>query len=138
MRVRDVLAAVALIGLIGVVVPLTAAAQAKKPTVMAHAADGRADCLSCHATKTDSTKAVPEDHANRPNESCLLCHDKDAMVQTKDSPGFKHTAQGRTNCLMCHNGKMKAPVAPVESHKGMTDSKFCGYCHKQIPAAPAP
>lgn len=134
MRVSKLVGAVALLVLAGAAVPGSLVAQAEKPTVMAHTADGRAACLTCHGTATDSTKAVPADHAGRPNESCLLCHAKDAAVQTKDSPSFKHTIQGRSNCLMCHNGKTKAPVAPEASHPGMTDSKFCGYCHQH--AAP--
>ncbi|MBS1242084.1 MAG: hypothetical protein H6R40_1511 [Gemmatimonadetes bacterium] len=87
MRVMKIVGAAALLALAGAMVPGSIAAQAKKPTVMAHSAEGRADCLSCHATATDSTKAVPADHASRPNESCQLCHAKDATVQTKDAPG---------------------------------------------------
>jgi len=133
--VSKLLMAAAAVGLAGLAFPGASSAQAKKPTVMEHSAEGRADCLSCHATATDSTKAVPEDHASRPNESCQLCHAKDAVVQTKDAPGFKHTTQGRTNCQMCHKeGKMKAPVTPAESHVGAMDNKFCGYCHQQTPA----
>jgi hypothetical protein len=137
MSVSRLLAAAAIIGLVGVAVPTAASGQAKKPTVMKHSADGRADCLSCHTTATDSTKAVPADHAGRPNESCQLCHAKDATIQTKDAPGYKHTSKGRTNCLMCHNGKnAKAPATPAESHVGAMDIKYCGYCHKETPAAP--
>ena len=137
MRVMKIVGAAALLALAGAMAPGSIAAQAKKPTVMAHSAEGRADCLSCHATATDSTKAVPADHASRPNESCQLCHAKDATVQTKDAPGYKHTSKGRTNCLMCHNGKnAKAPATPAESHVGAMDIKFCGYCHKETPAAP--
>ena len=127
----------AVIGLVGVAAPAVAAGQDKKPTVSKHAPEGREDCLSCHATATDSTKAVPaESHANRPNESCLLCHAKDAAIQTKDAPAFAHSPQGKTNCQMCHKeGKMKAPVTPAASHPAAAmDNKACGLCHKHVPA----
>jgi hypothetical protein len=132
MRASRLLMAAALIGLAGVAVPTVAAAQASKPTVMGHSAEGKADCLSCHATGTEGAKAIPADHAERPNESCQLCHAKDAVIQTKDAPAYKHTSKGRTNCLMCHkDGKMKAPVTAAETHQGAMDNKFCGYCHKE-------
>lgn len=135
MSLSRLLFAAAVIGLVGYAAPTGASAQAKKPTVMKHEAEGRTDCLKCHATATDSTKAIPADHANRPNESCQLCHAKDATVQTKDAPAFKHSTAGKTNCLMCHNGKNpKAPATPAESHKGAMDIKYCQYCHKQAPA----
>lgn len=138
MTVSRFLAAVAVLGLVGVAVPAQAAGQATKPSVSKHAAEGREDCLSCHATATDSTKAVPaETHANRPNESCLLCHASTAAIQTKEPASFKHSTQGKTNCQMCHkDGKMKAPVTPAESHPpAAMDNKFCLFCHKQAPGA---
>jgi nitrate/TMAO reductase-like tetraheme cytochrome c subunit len=136
MTVSRFLAAVAVLGLVGVAAPAQAGAQATKPSVSKHAAEGREDCLSCHATATDSTKAVPaETHANRPNESCLLCHAKDAAIQTKDAPAFKHSPQGKTNCQMCHKeGKMKAPVTPAAAHPAAAmDNKTCAFCHKHVP-----
>jgi len=133
---RLILAA-AVIGLVGVAMPATVVAQDKKPSVSKHGPEGREDCLSCHATATDSSKAVPaETHANRANESCLLCHAKDAAIQTKDAKPFAHAVQGKTNCQMCHKeGKMKAPVTPAESHPAAAmDNKVCMYCHKNTPA----
>ena len=135
--VSKLLLAMSVFALVGVAAPAVTVAQDKKPTVSKHAPEGREDCLSCHATATDSTKAIPaESHANRPNESCLLCHAKDAAVQTKDAPAFKHSPQGKTNCQMCHKeGKMKAPVTPAAAHPAAAmDNKTCGFCHKHVPA----
>ena len=139
MRAGKMMTAAAVLGLVGAILATPAAAQAapaKKPTVMAHEATGKTDCLSCHTGQVKEAKAAPADHATRPNESCQLCHAKEAAVQTKDAPHMKHTLTGKTNCLMCHSGKMpKVPAPAPATHVGITDNKFCAYCHQ--PAAPA-
>ena len=39
-----------------------------------HPVDGREDCLLCHAEGIGSATKVPDDHAGRTNDTCLLCH----------------------------------------------------------------
>ncbi len=135
MSVAKVLAVMAFVGTLGGMAPSAVNAQVTKPSVVPHPTDGRAACLTCHGAKTDSTKAVPEDHVDRPNEACLFCHGKDAAMQTKEATPIEHAVQGRANCLMCHSGKMpNIPAPPEASHTGMLDIKFCTYCHK--PATP--
>lgn len=148
MSARSLFLAGLMLGLSGVVLaapahaqeaakPADSTAAMKKPTVIKHSPDDRLECLKCHQTATDSTKAVPEDHAERTNEVCLFCHAEDAIVQSKDPVTFSHTLRARSNCLMCHNGTHeKAKAAPEESHKAMLDSKYCQLCHKQV--APQP
>ncbi len=38
-----------------------------------HSLQGLSDCRLCHLT--ERTRPFPEDHEDRPNESCLHCHD---------------------------------------------------------------
>ena len=106
----------------------------KTPPVMAHAAEGRDNCLMCH--KAGAMEAVPDapaNHADRPNTTCLQCHAKDAAVQTVAPAAMSHTAEGRDNCMMCHKAGAMEPVpdAPAD-HEGR-DNKYCTLCH--IPAA---
>ena len=35
----------------------------------------QAECLVCHETGIAGATAVPDDHAGRNNDSCLLCHE---------------------------------------------------------------
>jgi predicted CXXCH cytochrome family protein len=42
------------------------------PPRVPHSLEGRADCLVCHAA--GGLKPYPADHAGRPSESCLVCH----------------------------------------------------------------
>lgn len=139
MRAGKMMTMAAVLGLVGAILATPAAAQAapaKKPPVMGHPAEGKVDCLSCHKGQNKDAKPAPADHATRPNESCQLCHAKEATMQTKDAPPMKHTLTGKTNCLMCHSGKMaKVPAPAPATHVGITDNKFCAYCH--LPAAPA-
>ncbi len=67
------------------------------------------------------------------NESCLMCHAKDAEVQTKVPKTITHPLEGRSDCLMCHKPGAMEPVpdAPA-SHEGR-ESKHCTMCHQ--PAA---
>jgi hypothetical protein len=39
-----------------------------------HEVDGNQDCLICHGEGIAGATRVPEDHAGRTNETCLLCH----------------------------------------------------------------
>ena len=72
---------------------------------------------------------MPADHADRPNEVCMWCHAPDAEVQTNAPPEIPHTLQGRSNCTMCHSGKMPNIPAMPASHAGR-DVKYCQMCHK--------
>ena len=39
-----------------------------------HDVEGQEDCLMCHGEGIVGAAKVPEDHAGRTNETCLLCH----------------------------------------------------------------
>ena len=55
------------------------------PPSVPHSLEGRSDCLLCHAT--GGLEPYPADHAGRPSESCLSCHQ----------------ARGATtDCIHCH------------------------------------
>lgn len=103
-------------------------AAAKKPPAMKHTAEGRANCMMCHTGRMPNVPGVPADHADRPNETCLWCHAADAAVLTKTAPAIPHTLQGRTNCTMCHSGKMPNVPAMPADHAGR-DAKYCMLCH---------
>ncbi|MDH3289631.1 MAG: hypothetical protein OEO20_05055 [Gemmatimonadota bacterium] len=137
MRFVRFITAAAALTVVGVVLPAQALAQAtapaKKPPVLIHTTEDRANCMMCHSGKMQGLPAAPADHAERPNESCAFCHAADAAIQTKEPKAIPHALEGQANCLMCHSGKMaNIPAPPAESHldKGINDSKYCGYCHK--------
>ncbi len=100
------------------------------PPVVKHSLEGRSNCLMCHSGKMKNVPAVPENHAGRTNDMCLLCHAADAEVQKTAPPAIPHELEGRSNCLMCHKpGAMKnVPDAPA-SHAGRTIA-MCPVCHK--------
>lgn len=108
---------------------------AAKPPVPKHELAGREKCLSCHATGTaEGAKAIPANHKDRAEATCVWCHAKDAAMQTKTPPQIAHTLQGRGMCLMCHKvGVMPAvPDVPAD-HQGRTE-KQCQMCHQPKPA----
>jgi hypothetical protein len=124
-----VLAAVAVLGAFA-----TQGGAWKKPPPMAAAhpnVPAGADCMMCH--KAGMQRPAPADHATIPTTMCLLCHAKDAAVQTKVPPAMA-AAHPRlpagADCMMCHKAGMAKP-APAD-HAGR-DVKYCGLCHK--PAA---
>lgn len=130
-------------------------AQARPPLQppIPHSLEGRADCLSCHATGLAGAPRVPPDHAGRTNEMCRVCHQtaptaratptatptgKPAAASTSQpqktitpsgAPRIPHGLQGRDNCLACHaTGVGGSPVVPA-SHAGRTVDT-CRTCHQ--------
>lgn len=128
-RIGLMVAAVAL--LVGVTTA-TAIAQEEapaKPPVVQHDLEGRDACLACHSGAMEAIPGVPESHAGRTDEACLLCHAADSPVQTADAAAIPHDLEGRDACSMCHApGAMEAiPDAPA-SHEGIGDN-HCTLCH---------
>jgi hypothetical protein len=39
-----------------------------------HPIDGRADCVSCHATGATGATGMPLSHEGMPSTTCLTCH----------------------------------------------------------------
>jgi hypothetical protein len=128
MKPVRVLSSLGLLALVWVAVP-AAAQEAAKPKLVAHDLAGREQCLMCHSGAMEAVPAVPETHAERPNETCLWCHAADAEVQTKTAPAIAHDLAGRDNCTMCHSGAMEGVKATPPSHEGR-DVQYCGLCHK--------
>jgi hypothetical protein len=105
-----------------------AAQMNPKPPAMPHPAEGRTNCTMCHSGKMPNIAAMPANHADRPVTICLWCHAKDAAVQTKAPAAVPHTLEGRSNCTMCHSGKLpNIPGVPAD-HAGR-DVKYCTLCH---------
>ncbi|MBI4300098.1 MAG: NapC/NirT family cytochrome c [Chloroflexi bacterium] len=50
------------------------ASPAAGPPTIPHTIKDRADCLACHEKGLRSAPKYQEDHANRTNDSCQLCH----------------------------------------------------------------
>lgn len=99
------------------------------PLVVQHPLEGRAQCLMCHAGGIMEAPAVPATHVDRPNDSCLWCHAKDADVQTTAPPSIPHEMEGRNSCLTCHfsDTVKEVPQVPA-SHAGRTE-EYCTLCH---------
>lgn len=110
------------------------AQQANKPPAMQHTAQGRAQCLMCHGGTMPNIKAAPESHAGRANDTCLLCHAKDAAMQTAIPAATPHAVKGREQCLMCHGGTMPNMKKVPDNHQGI-DNKNCTLCHAASAAA---
>ena len=119
-----VLAAVALI--IGM--PVVTQAQAAKPKAVGHDLEGKAQCLMCHGGAMPNIPAAPENHAERPNETCLWCHGPGAAMLTEDAKGIAHDLEGKAQCQMCHSGAMPNIPAPPEDHEGR-GNEYCTLCH---------
>lgn len=52
-----------------------AAVQTTEPPAIPHDLEGRSSCMMCHtAGKLEAVPDVPEDHAERTDEFCVLCH----------------------------------------------------------------
>ena len=84
--------------------------------------------MMCHKAEVmEAAPDAPADHAERPNETCMLCHAADAAIQTKTASAIPHDLAGKANCTMCHSGAM--PNIPASPHEGI-DTKYCGLCHK--------
>ena len=125
--VRFVTLAAALLTLVAVI-PGRLVAQDKKPAVVPHDLEGKANCTMCHSGKMPNIKAIPaESHKDIANDACLLCHSKDSPIQTASPTAIPHDLEGKANCLMCHTGKM--PNVKAAPHEGI-DVKNCTLCHK--------
>ena len=70
--------------------------------VVPHSLDGRSDCLSCHGP--DKIKPQPADHAGRPNEICLACHQSTAVPLAMPLDN--------ADCLGCHKNMSLAVAMP--------------------------
>lgn len=44
------------------------------PPPVPHSLEGRDQCLVCHGTGALGAPIIPDNHADRPNNTCLLCH----------------------------------------------------------------
>jgi hypothetical protein len=100
------------------------------PPAVQHDLAGRDNCMMCHkAGAMEPVPDAPETHAEYANEICLMCHAKDATVQTTAPPAIAHALEGRDNCLMCHTPGAMEPVpdAPAD-HEGRGND-LCGLCH---------
>ncbi len=106
----------------------TPSAKVAKPPVVKHDLEGRSECLMCHSGAMEGVPAAPEDHAERGNDTCLLCHGPGTAMQTTAAPQITHELEGRSDCAMCHTSGMESvPQAPAD-HKGRPNGS-CTMCH---------
>ncbi len=87
-----------------------------------HPVEGMEDCLACHGAEQDYP--VPEDHAGRENELCLVCHQPAAG---EPLPTVPHPTEGREDCVLCHGTDGVKPFPP--DHEGR-ESDSCLMCHQ--------
>jgi len=108
--------------------PLTAQT---KTTAMPHDAEGKANCLMCHAPEImPPITDVPASHEGRASETCLMCHAPDSPMVTVGASLTPHDTEGKDNCLMCHAAGVMPPATDVpESHEGR-GIEMCTWCHK--------
>jgi nitrate/TMAO reductase-like tetraheme cytochrome c subunit len=85
------------------------AATAGGPPAVPHALEGRDDCLACHGE--NGFKPYPADHAGRPNETCLGCHQPETPAESTSEPTAEPTAAPTT-----------APVTEPEPTTAPTES----------------
>ncbi len=125
-------AAIFLLAFCGLLVAFAAQQEGwTPPPVVKHDLEGRDNCLMCHkAGAMEPVPDVPENHAGRTNEMCLMCHGKDAAVQTKAPPVVKHDLEGRDNCLMCHKPGAMEPVPDVPADHEGRGNDVCRLCHQ--------
>ena len=109
--------------------PLTAQAKTK---AMSHDAEGKANCLMCHAVGVmEPVPDVPADHEGRTIETCMMCHAPTSKMVTTGAPLIPHDLEGKANCLMCHAAGVMPPVPDIpEDHAGRT-VEMCAMCHKK-------
>lgn len=128
MRAVRLLSAAVVLLAVGVAVPTQVQAQDKKPTVVPHDLEGKANCMMCHSGKMPNVAAAPQEtHADFTNEQCMLCHAADSPIQTAAPTAIPHDLEGKANCAMCHSGKM--PNVAAIPHEGI-DQANCTVCHK--------
>ena len=87
-----------------------------------HLTEGYEDCLACHAA--DQMAPFPEDHADRSNEMCVVCHEVGAV---ESLPVIPHSLEDREDCLVCHDIGQLVPFPP--DHEGRV-SEGCQVCHQ--------
>ena len=115
--------------------PTKAQAQQNAAPQIPHSLDGRTDCATCHSSPL--IPAVPADHANRPNEMCVLCHPQADTRPSPGAPDVPHSIQNRSDCLTCHGKGFLGPVAV--SHAGMAGgNETCQNCHQPQPQVNIP
>jgi hypothetical protein len=107
----------------------------EKPSAMTHDLAGKEACMVCHAQGATPVSDVPEDHAERPNETCLWCHASDSPMLTVVPSGTPHQrATSETDCLQCHTQGGHERAGPVpESHEAR-GNETCMWCHVKVEA----
>ena len=102
---------------------------------MKHEVQGKEQCLTCHGAKGISP--MPANHADRPVESCLVCHKPGptptpgAAKPSTGTPGaIPHSLDGKDKCDMCHAGTGSLKPVPAD-HAGRANNT-CTACHKLV------
>ncbi len=122
------------------VTPPTTTAPSSGPPNVPHSIDGRSSCLMCHQDGLAGATKVPVTHSGRTNEMCQLCHRvvssstatstaPVATVSPSGPPDIPHSLEGRSSCLMCHQGGLAGAPKVLASHTGRTNDT-CPLCHK--------
>lgn len=100
------------------------------PSIVEHEIKDPEKCLACHKTGMMDATVVPDDHAGRPDATCMWCHGPEAEVQTTAPASMGHELEGRHACLQCHlPGALEEDATPIPaSHEGR-EEEFCTLCH---------
>ncbi len=135
-------------------IPTFIAAQAPPPPFIPHPLEGRDECLACHETGVDGAPQVPDDHADRTNDMCPVCHQPAVVTEVVQRgapstasptaeaatptatgpPPVPHTLKGRENCLECHVSPEVTPTpvgGPPAIPHPLIGREHCLACHQE-------
>ncbi|UCC63541.1 MAG: hypothetical protein JSV36_00315, partial [Anaerolineae bacterium] len=101
-----------------------------------HPTEGQETCLICHEAGLGGASKIPDDHAERTDETCQRCHVAASATPTPASlispalafPLIPHPVEGQEACLACHEAGLGGASKIPGDHAGRTD-ETCRQCH---------
>jgi hypothetical protein len=104
-----------------------------KPGGITHSAEGKGECLVCHAPGATPITDVTATHEGRGNETCMWCHATDSPMLTMTPLVTPHArATDETDCMRCHAPEANERATNVPAtHEGRANGT-CMWCHKKV------
>jgi cytochrome b subunit of formate dehydrogenase len=104
-----------------------------------HPIEGQEQCSTCHGP--DGVKPYPADHVDRPDESCLVCHEPGEATAASEGESIAaeipHAIEGKEQCSACH-GEAGSLVPMPANHIRPVEDATCTLCHKPGAVTEAP
>ena len=110
-----------------------AVAQGPNPSAITHDAEGKAECLVCHAPGATPITDVTPTHEGKGNETCMWCHATDSPMLTMTPLATPHVrATDETDCMRCHAPEANENATNVPAtHEGRANGT-CFWCHTKV------